>query len=137
MVLEGVHVEIIAVRAPPDFEVELGKQNRLLISHPQHVQVGNLGKSTMAIDRLRNGRVVIAGQDHDRQRRRRDDPRGPIDQVLRQPMAIKRVAGQNNNISLRAERRAQHAGEPGRTIAAMQPGGVIVIDVQIGAVRDR
>ena len=79
---------------------------------------------------------MVAGQKHDRQSRGRDDRSGAIEQVRRQAMAIERVARKHDDVGTGAARRVEHAGETGRTVAAMQPRGIVVVHVQVGAVND-
>jgi hypothetical protein len=54
---------------------------------------------------------------------------------LRQPVTIERIAGQDRDIGAGSTRRVKHAGEPGGAVAAMQARGVIMVHMQIGAVR--
>ena len=79
---------------------------------------------------------MVAGQDHHRQRRGRDDRGGTIEQIIRQAVAIEGVAGQHHDVRAGVTGSGQDPGEAGRAVAAVQPGGVVVIQVQIGAVND-
>ena len=51
-------------------------------------------------------------------------------------MAIEGVAGQHHDVRADVTGRGQDPGEAGGAVPAMQPRGVVVIQVQIGAVND-
>jgi hypothetical protein len=106
------------------------------VGDAEHVEICDLGQRGVMIDRVGDRGIVVAGQEHHRQCRGRDDRGGAIEQVGRQAVAIEGVAGEHDDVGGGAARRAQDAGEPRRSVAAMQPRGVVVIDVQIGAVDD-
>ena len=78
---------------------------------------------------------MVAWQDHHRKLGRRDDIGRTIEQILRQTMAIERVAGQDRDIGACGMRRAQHAGKTGGPVAAVQACGVIMVHMQVGTVR--
>ena len=50
-------------------------------------------------------------------------------------MTIERVAGQYDHIGAGAAGGAQHAGEPRGTVSAVQARGVVIVHMQVGAVR--
>ena len=103
---------------------------------PEHVQVSDFGQGAVVKDGIGNRGIVVAGQDHHRQRRRRDDRGGTLEQIVRQAVAIEGVAGQHDDVRPGAAGCGQDPGEAGRPVAAVQPGGVVVIEVQIGTVND-
>jgi hypothetical protein len=107
------------------------------VGDAEHVQVFELRQRRMVIDRVGNGGIVVAGQEHHRQRRRGDDLGGAIEQSRRQAVAIEGVAGEHHSVGTEMARGLKHAGEPGGAVAAMQPRGVVVIEVEIGAMDDR
>ena len=120
--------------AAPDFQVEIGKQHRLVMGDAEHVQVRHVRQSAVMIDRVRDRGIMVARQQHHRQRRRRDDVGGAVEQLLRQPVTIEGIARQDHHIGAGAARGAQHAGEPGGAVAAVQARGVVMVHMQIGAV---
>ena len=80
------------------------------MSDAEHVKIVDLGQRPMMIDGVRNRGIVVAGQEHHRQRRRGDDRRGAIEQVSGQPMAIEGVAGEHDGIRGDGAGRVQHPG---------------------------
>ena len=62
--LEGRHVDIVAMGAPPHFEIERRKQHGVFMRDTEDVQVRDRGDAAMVKHRLRNRRIVIAGQEH-------------------------------------------------------------------------
>ena len=94
------------------------------------------GQGAVVKDGIGNRGIVVAGKDHHGQRRGRDDGGGAIEQVNRQAVAIEGVTGQHHDVRIRVTGRGQDTGEAGGAVAAVQPRGVVVIQVQIGAVND-
>ena len=88
------------------------------------------------IDRVGHRRVVVARQHDDRQAGRRDDGCGLRQQIVRQTVAVEGVAGEQHDVGADIAGGPQHAGEPGGAVTAVEPRGIVVIDVEIGAVND-
>ena len=65
-----------------------------------------------------------------------DHRRRLLDQVLRHAMAVESIAGEQHHVGCKSARRIEHAAEPRGAVAAVQPRGIIVIDVQVGAMND-
>ena len=101
----------------------------------EDVKILHRRQRAVAIDRVPHRRIVIARQDHDRQRAPRNDRRGAIKKVSRQAMAIEGIAGEQHHIGGRA-RGSEHAGQARRAVAAMQPRRIVVIDMQVRTVND-
>ena len=55
---------------------------------------------------------------------------------MRQAIIVERIAGEQHDIGADRARGGQDAGKPRRAVAAVEARGVVVIDVQIGAVDD-
>ena len=51
-------------------------------------------------------------------------------------MAVEGIAGEQHHVGCKIARRSEHAAEPRGAVAAVQPRGIVVIDVQVGAVND-
>ena len=134
--LERNHVVIVAVRPAPDFEREIRKSYRVVVGDADDVQVFHRLERAVAIDRAGDGRIVIAGQDDDRQRRSADHRRRLLDQALRHAMAVESIAGEQHHVGCKIARRSEHAAETRGAVAAMEARGVIVVDVQVGAMND-
>ena len=100
------------------------------------MQVFDLGQRAVAIDSVGHRRVVVAGQNDHGQRRGGDDGSGALEQMIRQAVAVEGVAGEDDDVGARAAGRGQDPDETGSAVAAVQPRGVVVIEVQIGAVND-
>ena len=79
---------------------------------------------------------MVAGQNDHGQRRRGDDGGGALEQMIRQAVAVEGIAGEDDDVGARAAGRRQDPDETGGAVAAVQPRGVVVIEVQIGAVND-
>jgi hypothetical protein len=92
--LERNHVVIVAVRPAPDFERQIRKSYRVVVGDADDVQVFHRRERAVAIDRVGDGRIVIAREDDDRQRRSADHRRRLLDQVLRDAVAVEGVAGE-------------------------------------------
>ena len=90
----------------------------------------------MVVDRIGHRRVVVARQHDDRQARGRYDGCGLREQIVRQTVAVEGVAGEQHDVGTDVAGGAQYAREPRGAVAAMEPRGIIVVDVEIGAVND-
>ncbi len=132
--LERNHVTIVAVRSPPNLEIEIGKYDRFVVSDTKHMKIGDAGQGSMVIDRIGHGRIMIAGQQHHRQQGPCNHCRGAIEQLGRQAVRIEGISGKQDDVGCRIHRRGHYGGEAGGAVAAMQPRGIVVIEVQIGAV---
>jgi hypothetical protein len=100
------------------------------------MKVLDFGQRAVVKDGIGNRGIVVARQDHHGQRRSRDDGGGAIEQINRQAVAIEGVARQHHDVRAGVTGRGQDTGEAGGAVAAVQPRGVVVIQVQIGAVDD-
>jgi len=124
------------VRTAPNLQTQVREHDGLLVGDAEHVKIFDRGQRAVVIDRVRHHGIMIAGQQHDGQRRGRDDRSCSLEQINRHAMAIEGVAGQHHRVRAGGPRRAQDAGEPGGAITPMQPCSVVMIYVQVGAVND-
>ena len=106
------------------------------MGHAEHMEVRAFGKRTTMIDAVGNQRIVVARQDDDRHGCRGNYVSGPIQEVVRKPVAIEGVAGKKHNVRIQTLSGAQHRGKPRGPIPAMQPGRIAMIHVQIRAMND-
>ena len=95
---ERNHVGVVAVGAAPDFERQIGKIDRLVMGDADDVQVFHRGQRAVPVDRSCNGRIVIAGKQDDRQRRRCNHRGRAFDQFLRHAMAVECIAGEHHHV---------------------------------------
>ena len=65
----------------------------LLVGDAEHVKILDRGQRAVVIDRVRHHGVMIAGQQHDGQRRGRNDRGRSLELINRHAMAIEGVAG--------------------------------------------
>ena len=124
------------MRTAPNLQTQIREHDGLLMRDAEHVKILDRGQRAVAIDRVRNRGIVVAGQQHDGQRRSRNDRSRSIQQINRHAMAIEGVARKHHHIRAGRAGRGEDAGEPGSAITSMQPGGVVMIYVQIGTVND-
>ena len=124
------------MRAAPDLKPERGKIDGLVVGDAEHVKICDVGEHAVVIDRVGNRRVVVARQHARPAGRRRDDGCGLREQIVRQTVAVEGVAGEQHDVGADVAGRPQYAGEPGGAVAAMEPRGIVVVDVEIGAVND-
>jgi hypothetical protein len=103
------------------------------VGDAEDVEILDRGERPIAVNRVRHRGVVIAGQQHHGQRRCRNDCGRSIEQRSRHAMAIEGIAGEHNDVGADAARSAQHAGQSGRAVTAMQPRSIVMIHVQVGA----
>jgi hypothetical protein len=134
--LERDHIAIVAVRTAPNLELQIGEYDGFLMGDAEHVKIVERGQRSVVIDRVGNRGIVVARQQHHGQRRGRNDRSRSIEQINRHAMAIEGVAGQHHDVRAGRAGGAQDAGEPGGPIAPVQACGIVVIDVQVGAVND-
>ncbi len=120
----------------PNLESQLREHDSLPMGDAEHVKIVDRGQRSVVIDRVRNRGIVVAGQKHHGQRRRRNDRSRSIEQINRHAMAVEGVAGQHHDVRAGRAGGAQDAGEPGGAITPMQPGSIVMIYVQVGAVND-
>jgi len=126
------HVVIIAMRVPPDFEIERRKRNLALVRDAEDRDVADLVKPAAQPNRIRRCRVVIAGQDHNRQPGIGEQHSGALDRRRRDLMVVEGVAGQDHDSGAELARGVENAAQPGRAVAAMHRRDAVVIDVEIG-----
>ena len=126
------HVVIIAMRVAPDFEIERRKRDPTLVRDADDRDVADLVEPAAQPDRIRRRRVVIAGQDHDRQTGIGEQHAGAVDRRRRDLMVVERVAGQDHDTGAEIARLLQHAAQPGRAVAAMHRSDAVIIDMEIG-----
>jgi len=80
---ERKHVAVAEVGPPPDFEIEIWKQQRVRARDAQNMDVVELAQEAMMVDRFGNDRIVIAWQDRDRELAVGEECGGPLDEVQR------------------------------------------------------
>ena len=127
--LERDHVAIVAVWTAPNLESQLRKHDSLLMDDAEHVKIVDRGQRSVVIDRVRHHRIVVAGQQHDGQRRGRNDRSRLLEQINRHAISIEGVARQHHDVRAGRAGGVQDAGEPGGTITPMQACSIVVIHV--------
>ena len=110
--LERNHVPVVAVRTAPNLQTQIREHDGLLVGDAEHVKVLDRGQRAVVIDRVRHHGIVVTGQQHDGQRRSRNDGGRSIEHIDRHAMAIEGVAGQHHHVGASRASRAQDAGEP-------------------------
>ena len=103
------------------------------MGHAKDVEIIDRRERSTVVNRVRHRGVVIARQQHHRQRGRRNDRGRSFEQIGRQAMAIESIAGEHDNVGCRGAGSGQHAGQPGRAVTPMQPCSIVMIHVQVGA----
>ena len=122
--------------AAPDFERKLWEHHRFVVSHSEHVQVRDRGERRVVIDRARDRGIVIAGEEYDGDGGGRDRFRSPVEQRFGQAMAFKSIAGEHHDIGAESARGVEYTDETCGAVAAVELCGIVMIDMQVGAVRD-
>jgi hypothetical protein len=106
--LERDHIAIVEMRTSPDFQVEIGKNHRLRMAYPEHVQIFDLGQRSIMKHGIVHGRIVIARQHDHRQAGGGNHLGGAVEQCVGQPVTVEGIAGQDDGIRLRAPRRREY-----------------------------
>ena len=78
----------------------------------ENVNIRNGGDAAAKENRIRQGRIVIAGQYHNRHIRLGEEPGGAVENSGAQLIALERVAGQQNEVGPERSGSRQHRSQP-------------------------
>jgi hypothetical protein len=106
------------------------------VGDAEDVEIVEPRQGLMVVDRIGDDGIVVAGQQHHRQPRRRNERGGPLEQDWRHAVAIEGIARKHHDVRTGAAGGTQHARKPCRAVASMQPCSVVMIHMQVGAVND-
>ena len=78
---------------PPDFEIEGRERRGCVVGHPENADIREFRQPSADKYRARDGRVVVARKDHDREIGRGEQPARPIENGWAQLVVFERIAG--------------------------------------------
>ena len=130
------HVMIVAVGVAPDFEIPVRKRDHALVGDTEYGDVADFIEPAAHPDRVRADRVMIAGQDHQRQAGIGQNLAGAVDRLRPDLVIVEGVAGQDRDIGAERARRRQHCAQHTAAVAAVQRGDAVVIDMQVRGMDD-
>ncbi len=121
---------------PPDFKIVRREMHGLVMCDAENGEVRDLREPAADVNRVRQGRVVVAGQDHDRHAGIGQQAPGAVEQRHTKLVALKGVAGEQNNVRPQCPRGFQHRPQPAGLAALAGRGNAPLVDMNVGAVDD-
>jgi hypothetical protein len=105
---QGRHIEVIPMRMPPDFEIIRREGHRLVVCDAEDVDIPDAVEPAANENRIRQGRIVVAGQDHDLRTAIREQPTGTVENCGVQLIVLECVADQQHDVCSQISPGGQH-----------------------------
>src|ERR1700726_4480404 len=116
------------MRMPPYLEIKCGEGHRLVMCDAENADVWDARDRAANEYRIRQGRIVVAGQYQDRPPRLGEEPGRAVENSGAQLMALERIAGQQDQVCSQRSGSGEHGPQP--------PNATSVVDMDIRAVHE-